>query len=342
VDAWRRLVKLGGAPGKAASALVKLHVARKELDEAYTAAQVVVHLGGGATPDEKGVVERLRRLARETASQPLDDKSWALVFQERIRGPAAEILALLAREAAGLFAQAPKSLGLDPRKGEVDVSSQLLFANSYRYVARTLGFLQPPRLYRVEAPAGRVALVPTQPLALAASEDLFGEKARKKDLWFAIGKAMAFARPELTLAKLMPHDQLEVVFQAACSLGTSRFMVTARNREVESVRQQLAKLLPPDTQARRLKLLARAYTEVRQTGDVRSYMDGAEMAGNRVGALLAGDLEVARRMILQEKAQVSKLRDEAKLGDLVQFCLSGAWSALRARLGIAVAASGNP
>ncbi|HEY7724836.1 MAG TPA: hypothetical protein VH880_05855, partial [Anaeromyxobacteraceae bacterium] len=342
VDAWRRLVRLGGAPGKAASALVKLHVARKRFDEAYAAAQVLAHLAGGATPDEKAVVERLRRFAREVASQPLDEKGWALLLHERIRGPVAEILTLLAREAAGLFAQSPRSLGLDPKKGEVDLGSQLLFANTYRYVARTLGFQPPPRLYRVEAPAGRVALVPTQPPALAAAEDLFGEKARKKELWFSIGRAMAFVRPEFTLSRLMPHDQLEVVFQAACSLGTSRFVVTAKARDVEQVRQQLARLLPPDTQARRLKLLARAYCEVHQTGDVRAYMDAAELTANRVGALLAGDLEVARRMILSEKAQVSKLREETKMGDLVQFCLSEAWSTLRTQIGTSVQAGGNP
>jgi golgin subfamily B member 1 len=177
--------------------------------------------------------------------------------------------------------------------------------------------------------------VPTEPLALVAADSFFRERP-KRELWFAIGKALTFARPELLLSRLMPHDQLEVVFQAACSLGTSRFVVTADPNQVERVRQQLARQLPPDTQAKLLKLLARQYCEVQHPGDVRAYMDGCELTSNRIGALLAGELEVAKKGVLGEKAQVSKLREETRLRDLTQFCLSEEWSALRAHLGLSV------
>jgi len=338
VEGWRRLVRSGGAAAKAASALTSLHATRKEFDQAYSAAQVVLHLTGGATGEEKQVAERLRRFAREAAGQALDEASWKRLLHDRLRGPLTEIMALLAREAAAVFAQAPKDLGLD-RKRELDAAtSMLFFANMFKYVVRTLG-LRPMRLFRVEAPPGKLALLPTDPLALAAGEEYFKERP-KKELWFAIGKALAFARPELTLARLMPHDQLEVVFQAACSLGTSRFVVTADAAQVERVKRQLAKALPPASQAQLLKVLARKYTEVQHPGDVRAYMDGCELTSNRVGALLAGDLEVARKGAVGEKAQVSKLREETRLRDLVQFCLSEDWSALRAHLGLSVVVQG--
>jgi tetratricopeptide (TPR) repeat protein len=335
VEAWRRLVKLGGPAAKAAHALTSLYAARKEFDQAYTAAQVACSLASAAAPEDRQVVDRLRRFAREAAGQALDEKAWTgRVLHERTRGPMADILALLARQAGSVFVQAPKELGLD-KKGEVDLGSSLLFfANMFKYVARTLG-MGMPRLFRVEGPPGRLALVPTEPLGMVAAESLFQERP-KKELWFAIGKAMAFARPELLLSRLMPHDQLEVVFQAACSLGTSRFVVTADAHQVEKVRQRLARTLPPETQAKQLKLLARRYCEVQHPGDVRAYMDGCELTSNRVGALLAGDLEVAKKGILGEKAQVSKLREEMRLRDLVQFCLSEDWSALRAHLGLSV------
>jgi hypothetical protein len=213
----------------------------------------------------------------------------------------------------------------------------LFFVNMFKYVARTLG-LPTPRLFRIEGPVGRLGLVPTAPPALVAAEDLFRERP-KKELWFTIGRAMAFSRPELTLARLMPHDQLEVVFQAACSLGTSRFVVTADPHTVDKVKRQLAKVLPPATQSQALKLLARRYCEVQQAGDVRAYMDACELTANRVGALVAGDLEVARKG-LAEKAQVSKLRDETRLRDLTQFCLSEDWTALRSHLGLSVVVQG--
>jgi hypothetical protein len=338
VEGWRRLVRMGGAPGKAASALVSLHAARKEFDQAFTAAQVVSFLAGGASPEERQVVERLRRFAREAASRGLDEGSWGRLLHEKLRGPLAEIMALLAREASALYAQQPKELGLDPRRGEVDLAtSMLFFANMFKYVALTLG-IPAPRLFRVEGPPGRLALVPAVPPALVAADDLFRERP-KKELWFTIGRAMSFARPELTLARFMPHDQLEVVFQAACSLGTSRFVVTADPHQVDRVKRQLARVLPPATASQALKLLARRYCAIQHPGDVRAYMDGCELTANRVGALVAGDLEVARRG-LAEKAQVSKLRDETRLRDLTQFCLSEDWSALRSHLGLSVVVQG--
>ena len=238
-----------------------------------------------------------------------------------------------------MFVQSLRDLGLDPRKAEVDLASSMLFlANMFKYVARTLG-MRPPRLFKVEGPPGRIQLVPSEPLGMVAAADLFQERP-KKELWFSIGKAMAFARPELTLARLMPHDQLEAVFQAACSLGTSRFVVTADPGTVERVKRQLAKVLPADTQAQLLKLLARRYVEAQKPGDLRAYLDGCELTSNRVGALLAGDLEVARRGVVGDKAQISKLREDARLRDLVQFCLSEDWSALRLQRGLSVVMQG--
>ncbi|HET9596897.1 MAG TPA: tetratricopeptide repeat protein, partial [Anaeromyxobacteraceae bacterium] len=336
IGAYRRLLHIGTAPQKAVSALVGLHAEVKGYDQAYSAAQALVFLLGQGTPEEGQVAARLRRFARDTAAASLDDDAWTgLVLHERVRGPLAAILALLVKEASEIFVQTPKDLGLHPKKDELDVQgSMLFFANMYKYVARTLGF-QTPRLFRAGEAGARLQLLPLAPPALVAAEDLFQERP-KKELWFTIAKAMAFLRPELTLARLMPHDQLDAVFQAAASLGTSRFVVTADPHLVERLKRRLEHALPEHTRSQRLKLLARAYCDVQHPGDVRAYMDAAELTSNRVGALLAGDLDVVRRMIAVEKAAVSKLREETRLRDLLLFCTSEEYATLRQRLGLSV------
>jgi hypothetical protein len=65
-------------------------------------------------------------------------------------------------------------------------------------------------------------------------------------------------------------------------------------------------------------------------------MDAAELTSNRVGALLAGDLDVVRRMVVAERAAVSKLREETRLRDLIVFCTSESYGALRRDLGLSV------
>jgi len=180
----------------------------------------------------------------------------------------------------------------------------------------------------------RLQLVPTDPPGVLVAEELFSDRP-KKELWFALGKALAFRRPELYMARLMPHDQLDLVFQAACSVGTSKFVVTADSNLVAKLKTELEKVLPEKVRTNTLKLLARQYCDVQHPGDVRAYLDGAELTSNRVGALLAADLEIVRRGVLGEKAQVSKLREESKLKDLSNFCISEDYAVLREQLGLA-------
>jgi len=334
VQAYRQLLKLGAKPQKALAALVSLHATRKQFDRAYSAAQVLVHLAGQATPEDVAVVGRLRKFARDQASRPLDEKAWGLLFHERLRGPLADIMALLAQHARPMFVQSPKELGLNLKRDEIDVPTSMLFlVNMFKYVARTLG-VEPLRLFRREEVPSRLQLVPTDPPGVLVAEELFSDRP-KKELWFALGKALSFRRPELYMARLMPHDQLDLVFQAACSLGTSRFVVTADPHLVAKVKAELEKVLPEKIRANTLKLLARQYCDVQHPGDVRAYLDGAELTSNRVGALLAADLEIVRRGILGEKAQVSKLREESKLKDLLNYCISEDYAVLREQLGLA-------
>jgi tetratricopeptide (TPR) repeat protein len=333
VAAYRQLLRTGPKAAKAASALVGIHAARKEYDQAYSAAQVLTHLLGAASQEEVQVVSRLRKFAREQASRPLDDALWATLLHERLKGPLAEIMTLVGLHARSMFVQKEKDLGVNPKKDELDVQGSMLFlANMFKYVERTLG-LKGLRLFRKDEVPSRLQVVPTDPPGLLAGEEMFTERP-KKELWFVIAKAMAFARPELLLARLMPHDQLDLVFQAACSAGTSKFVVTADPHLVERLKRELERTLPENVRKNTLKLLARAYCEVQHPGDVRSYLDGAELTSNRVGALLAGDLEVVRRGVVQEKPQVSKLREDTRLRDLATFCVSEEYTRLREKLGL--------
>ena len=264
----------------------------------------------------------------------MDDALWDLAKHDKVKGPLADILTLLAVHARSMFVQKEKDLGLSVKRDEIDVQgSMLFFVNMFKYVERTLG-MKGLRLFRKEELPSRIQLLPTEPVGLAVVEDAIAERP-KKELWFALGKAMTFARPEMLLARLMPHDQLDLVFQAACSVGTSRFVVTADPHLVEKLKRELERTLPEKVRKNALKVLARNYCDVQHPGDVRAYLDGAELTSNRVGALLAADLEVVRRGLLGEKAQVSKLRDESRLKDLSNFCVSEDYAALREQLGLA-------
>ena len=75
-------------PSQTVSRLLAVQLARKDLDRAYAAADVLAHLLRTAGPDELETVDRLRRLAREFATRSLDDVLWQRLVHERLRtGP---------------------------------------------------------------------------------------------------------------------------------------------------------------------------------------------------------------------------------------------------------------
>ena len=117
-------------------------------------------------------------------------------------------------------------------------------------------------------------------------------------------------------------------------MGTSRFVVTADPHLVEKLKRELDRTLPEKVRKNALKVLARNYCDVQHPGDVRAYLDGAELTSNRVATLLAGDLELAKRGALSEKPQVSKLREDTRVKDLQSFCLTDTYGTLRDRLGL--------
>jgi hypothetical protein len=160
----------------------------------------------------------------------------------------------------------------------------------------------------------------------------------RRELWFVAARAVSYYRPEHRLARLMPHDQLQAVFQAAVSVGVPTFVPTADLKAVQKVRGPIERALQERGKLPALARMAEEYAAAPRPGDVRAHMDAVELTSNRAGALLAGDLQVARRLVLEEKAQVSKLLDDVKVRDLVQFCLSEDWAVLREALGLSVAA----
>src|SRR5690606_9440903 len=131
---------------------------------------------------------------------------------------------------------------------------------------------------------------------------------------FLLGRCLAFTRHELALAPFHDEANLEVLLQAAVLLGEPRFKRTADAAQVEKVRGKLAKLLPQQAQ-QRLQKIAYAYARDRNRQSVRAWLEAAELTASRVGALLAGDLGVARHQ-LAALPPIADLSLERRVRDL--------------------------
>jgi tetratricopeptide (TPR) repeat protein len=334
IEAHRRALLTTTDPVKVVKTLVRLHASLKEYDKAYVAAQVLVYLLGERSPDEEQIIVRLKRYAKETAQRSLTERNWSeALTHERLKSPLAEILGICQTATAGTFAVDPTRLNINRKKDKVDVqSSMLFFVNMFKYVAKTLA-METLELFKVPGHSG-LTLGNTFPPCLLAGEDMFKDRS-KRELYFVIAKAMAFSRPELAMARLLPPEELEVIVQAAVALVAPEHPITGDAEAIERTRRKIEKTL---SEAAR-QPLSRAVREVLRDPsqlDLRSYLEGVEHTANRAGVLLCTDVEVAMRCFAQDQGAAARLPLRAKVRDLMTFCLGEPYFKLRQSLGLSV------
>jgi hypothetical protein len=353
ISAYRQALPSTSSPGKVASSLAKLHAGRKEYDESFVAAQVVVSLLGEGGPEEQEILTKLGPYAkrREVAQRPMTDRMWTeMLFHPKVRGPLGEIFALIQSQTDQLYARKHSDYRIDPRKHRIDLASaEELAINTFKYVARILGmeggvdlfsaFLiskrQQNRTGQSEPPPEAdifLELCQTSPLSVKAGGVLF-KQSQAKELQFQIAKTLAFARPEFALARLLPVERLEAVLQAAMVLVAPTSKVTADPRMVEQERRGLEKALSEPAKGA-LARLVRSYLKTQALGDVRAFLEGAELTANRAGVLLSGSVDVAKGALEKDSGMAVKLAARSKIRDLMVFCLSQEYSQLRQALGL--------
>jgi golgin subfamily B member 1 len=335
VRAFHQALKVTTEPVRVARAMLRLYSAEKSYDKAYSVAAVINDLLGDAQPDEETLYKRLKPYAKDNAKRSMSDRLWEQqLYHEKLKGPVAEIFAIVYEQAGGEITVDAKDLGLNPRKDRVDVASSMLyFANMYRYVGQVLGMEGVPLFQRQDQTEG-LAVAGTFPAALVASEEMMG-RSRKKELWFTISKAMAFTRPELVLGRLHGLEELELILQSTVSLVNQRFRVTHDPREVQKLQRKLHRALSPDA----LQAIAQAVSRWKTDnvlGDLRAYAEGVEHTANRAGILMCGDVGIAKACLMEDRGGAAKLPLRSKVRELVMFCLSEEYFALREALGLAV------
>ena len=69
---------------------------------------------------------------------------------------------------------------------------------------------------------------------------------------------------------------------------------------------------------------------------MRAYLEAAEHTADRAGALLCGDMAVARHQLALQTGAAASLTLEQRLGDLAIVALSDSWNDLRKALGLSV------
>lgn len=242
---------------------------------------------------------------------------------------------------AQIYAKSPKDFGLKRDRLDIAKSADLAFVNALKYVCDTLEVEYP----ELHVPKGnqKLEMPPTLPLTVVIGRDnLTGVTGQ--ELQFLLGKSIAYMRPSyLILHQIqgaMPEVQqqlfeIRLVYYACLRLADPNFPVpAAEDARMGPLLPKLRKVFPQDVLRNVSEFIARKRQEA-QSADVARWMLHAELATNRVGFVLSGDLKAATQMI-DSDMRVGQLTPRERKQDLLVYSYSEQHARLRDALGLKV------
>ncbi|MBM4387605.1 MAG: hypothetical protein FJ088_07685, partial [Deltaproteobacteria bacterium] len=186
--------------------------------------------------------------------------------------------------------------------------------------------LPAPRIFFSEDRAGFIKM-PVYPAALAVGGDIVNEK-RGKELRFIVGRMLTTLFPLRILAWIADVRTLRAIFVASLKLVFPEFPVDPADAEVKHFAAVFRDKLPDETKKKMLDLLTK-YRKERKEINLLAWENGVELTSDRVGFVLANDIEVSVKMIREEKVQLGALDAEQRIDDLIQYSVSENYLRLR-------------
>jgi hypothetical protein len=154
-----------------------------------------------------------------------------------------------------------------------------------------------------------------------------------RELAFAAGRYLAGFREERFVRQLFPDVlELQDLFVAGLLIANPALPIEAETKaRVQPVARAVEPLLQP-AQVQRLRTLFARFVEDGGRANLQRWVRASEATALRAGLLLCNDLGVADTMLqLEEPATAA-----ARMNDLLEFCTSDRYGALRAELGLAL------
>jgi hypothetical protein len=188
-----------------------------------------------------------------------------------------------------------------------------------------------------DAVPGDLAVADVKAPTVLASKAL-GSGLTLPELVFRWARALVYLRPELRLlAHFSGPGELEALGRAAVAL-----VATGGTPRLDGDAKLLLRGLRRHLQGPVLARLGEAIgssTATEVSTRLRLWARSAELVAGRAGLLACGNLELAAKVT--ERAPLASVSAPDQLADLVAYSLGDEYSALRARLGVAITNLGD-
>jgi tetratricopeptide (TPR) repeat protein len=253
------------------------------------------------------------------------------------------ILGNISQAIMAVRAREHKEVGIRRRDRRDPTSDKLMFSGVFVYVSQALGVTAPELYLRQDWP-GEIELMNARdkqqlcPAFVVGAALLQGKQ--EKELAYALGKKLTLMRPDHVVrwpAVVPQVSELKAYFLAALKLVQPKVPVKPDMEQPVAERLELLRRLVPPQNVEQLAEVVRRFIESKAEADLHRWSKAVDYTSSRAGFLMCNDLEVAAHEIQSEPLAVGCADPKDKVRDLIQWCVSDEYFALRAHLGLAIA-----
>jgi len=314
--------------------LRKLFTDAKKADPAWCLCQALSVLRL-AEPDEERFYKKHRSENAAPAQAALDEDAWSRLMHWDFDPLVTKIFAIIQPTIIRTRTQPIENLGFDPRYA-IDCSmhpypvSQTLF-----YVQGVLGM--PPQLvFQNPNDPGALGIVHARTPAIVLGRAAFENNVATQQLAFVAGRHMTYFRPGFYVRHLVPTGTgLKAWLFAAIKLCVPQFPISA---DVQGQVSEAMAAMSQDFQGPEKDKLASVVSKLLQAGgalDLKKWVASIDLTADRVGFLLAHDLQLTTEVI-RSTEDASSVPVKERMKDIVLFSVSEEYFALREKLTISI------
>ncbi|MBK8251487.1 MAG: tetratricopeptide repeat protein [Polyangiaceae bacterium] len=319
--------------------LYRLYLEKKAYDPAWCLAAALSFLRK-ADEEERKFYDDYKPQGMLQVKSRLDNEGWFKnLFHEEENlfiGKIFEMIAGAALRAKVESLKAKKELPvLDPRFRQDPATSTVTFARTFGWAAQVLGLPAPALYVRSDVP-GALSFAPNEPPASVAGQTVL-TGFTPQDLTFIIGKHLAMYRGEHYIKTLFPTvTELTVLLFAGMKMVSPETPCPPDiEKQVIGTAQTLRGYMQP-VQLEGLRMVVKKFIAEGAKANIKRWVQTVEITAARTGFLLAGDLDIAKKIIAAEQPLPGDLTPAEKLKEILAFAVSEQYFHLRHSLGITI------
>lgn len=347
IGAWRGVLERDPLVAEAWRGLLSRYVALELGDETFAIASTMLALD--LLDDE--VARVVRTIRPPFPRWPIPPKDGQL-FRRKVahpleKVPARAILDLCGPRLLPLYARPLREFGVRKKDALQDKQVPTSVLLAVRALTQLLGLREAPMLFSAELGATQgqsppFAVLPsTEPGVIIAPDVLKGGMTPERA--FALGRALTWLQPHAVLAAAIDAPNLRMVLEALVAQFLGSKNLERADADAEALGRELGRALlagvsKDDEAALKGELLPalRDHVHARAQVQVADWKAGIGYTGDRVGFLLATDLNAAFKVIKATAGSAQSVGARLATKELVLFSMSPAYLGLRKDLGIAL------